>query len=119
MKWYFFAAFAVLATPAVAQDWDFREIDRALSQKEVEALTLGQTIEFYDDGKSKYSAGGAYSYTYASGESAFGTYEIGADGTVCVSYRNGFGRCDRYVESSGRIVLLTERGLRFPIRPPS
>jgi hypothetical protein len=34
-----------------------------------------------------------------------------------VDYRNGFGRCDRYVQGRDSIVLLTESGLRFPIRP--
>lgn len=101
----------------MAEDWAFREGDRALSRDEVDRLTAGQTIVFYDDGRSKYSVGGAYSYTYASGESAFGRYDIADDGTVCIAYRNGFSRCDRYVESAGRIVLLTQSGLRFPIRP--
>ena len=107
----------ILAAPVVAQDWALRDSDRVLSLAEVELLTSGQTLVFYDDGRSKYSQGGAYSYTYASGEAAFGSYVIAEDGTVCIEYRNGFGRCDRYVEASGRIVLLTENGLRFPIRP--
>lgn len=101
----------------MAQDWALRETDRILSRAEVEALTEGRTITFYDDGQSKYSVGGAYSYTYASGECAFGRYEIDEDGTVCIAYRNGFGRCDRYVDAGARIVLLTENGMRFPIRP--
>lgn len=105
-----------LSGPLVAQDWALRDNDRALSREEVEALTAGQTILFYDDGRSKYSVGGAYSYTYASGEAAFGQYTISDDGTVCIQYRNGFSRCDRYVQSGDRVVLLTEKGLRFPIR---
>lgn len=105
-------------TAAVAQDWALHDGDRALTRAEVEALTLGRTIEFYDDGRSQYSAGGSYSYTYASGASAFGEYDIAEDGTVCVRFRNGFDRCDRYVEAGSLIVLLTENGLRFPIRPP-
>lgn len=107
------------AAPLQAAEWDLRAGDRVLSRDEVDVLTAGQTIVFYDDGQSKYSVGGAYSYTYASGESAFGRYEIAEDGTVCVAYRNGFSRCDRYVQSGDRIVLLTEKGLRFPIRPRS
>lgn len=106
------------ASSVLAADWDVRDSDRILSLEEVEALTAGQTITFYDDGQSKYSVGGAYSYTYASGESAFGRYRLEEDGTVCIDYRNGFSRCDRYVENGQRIVLLTEEGLRFPIRPP-
>lgn len=108
---------SLCAVCASAADWALRETDRVLSRDEVETLTTGRTIVFYDDGQSKYSAGGAYSYTYASGESAFGRYEIAEDGTVCIAYNNGFGRCDRYVQSGDRIVLLTENGLRFPIRP--
>ena len=106
-----------LAAPLWAQDWAVRDTDRALSRAEVETLTTGQTVTFYDDGQSKYSAGGAYSYTYASGETAYGRYTISEDGTVCIQYRNGFSRCDRYVQAGERIVLLTENGLRFPIRP--
>jgi len=108
----------LLCGPALAADWALRDTDRVLTRDEVEALTAGRTIVFYDEGRSKYSAGGAYSYTYASGASAFGRYEIAEDGTVCIAYNNGFGRCDRYVETGDRIVLLTEDGLRFPIRPP-
>jgi hypothetical protein len=108
----------ILVSPsAFAGEWDVRDGDRLLSRDEVDALTAGRTIAFYDDGRSKYSVGGAYSYTYASGESAYGRYAIAEDGTVCVYYRNGFDRCDRFVENGDRIVLLTEKGLRFPIRP--
>ena len=103
--------------PAAAQDWALRTTDRALDAAETQALTEGQTLTFYDDGRSTYSAGGAYSYTYASGQTALGAYRIEDDGTVCIAFRNGFGRCDRYVENAGRIVLLTEKGERYPIRP--
>ena len=110
-------AFMLLVSPAFAQEWAFRDADRLLSRSEVETLVTGQTIAFYDDGRSNYAADGAYSYTYASGASAYGRYEIRADGTVCIDYRNGFARCDKYVQSGNRIVLLTEKGLRFPVRP--
>ena len=105
------------AIAAVADSWALRDSDRVLSRAEVDALTQGRTIEFYDDGQSRYFEDGGYSYTYASGAQAFGRYSIADDGTVCIEYRNGFDRCDRYVEAGGRIVLLTEDGLRFPIRP--
>ncbi|WP_298839795.1 hypothetical protein [uncultured Roseobacter sp.] len=111
--------FIVLALPVAAQDWALRSSDRALDATETRALTEGQTLTFFDDGQSKYSAGGAYSYTYASGQTAYGAYRIQPDGTVCITFRNGFGRCDRYVESAGRIVLLTEKGERYPVRPPA
>lgn len=103
--------------PVLSQDWALRDSDRILTQAEVAALTQGRTLVFYDDGQSKFSAGGAYSYTYASGDSAFGRYDVAADGTVCIAYRNGFARCDRYVDSGGGIVMLTEKGERYPLRP--
>ncbi|WP_299968100.1 hypothetical protein [uncultured Roseobacter sp.] len=116
----FVLLFALIVLPGagLAQDWALRADDRVLTRQEVLTLTEGSTLVFYDDGQSAYGPEGAYSYTYASGAAAFGAYEVGADGTVCIAYRNGFGRCDRYVESRGRIVLLTERGERFPVRPP-
>ncbi len=117
MKFFLFLLALVVPLPLLAAEWALRDSDHVLTREEVEDLTAGQTIVFYDEGRSKYSVGGSYSYTYASGESAYGQYTISADGTVCVAYRNGFGRCDRYVRSGDRIVLLTENGLRFPIRP--
>ncbi|WP_281973514.1 hypothetical protein [Ruegeria faecimaris] len=104
------------ATPLGAAEWTTKPDDVPLTQQELTALA-GRTLTFYDDGQSRYSAGGAYSYTYASGESAFGTYSIAEDGSICVQYRNGFGRCDLYVLSAGRLILITEKGERFPVRP--
>jgi len=117
MRIVFCLFLGLMALPAFAADWALNETDRILDRDEVDALTAGQTLVFYDDGRSKYSVGGAYSYTYASGDSAFGRYEIEEDGTVCIMYHNGFSRCDRYVQSGERIILLTESGLRFPVRP--
>ncbi|MFK7762056.1 MAG: hypothetical protein AB8B62_02245 [Roseobacter sp.] len=117
MRLPFILLFCCAATSALAGDWAVRSDDRVLSHAEVQDLISGKILIFYDDGQSKYSAGGAYSYTYASGESAFGTYKIVQDGTICIAYRNGFERCDRYVESDRNIVLLTQDGLRFPVRP--
>ncbi|MCR9126317.1 MAG: hypothetical protein NXH82_09320 [Rhodobacteraceae bacterium] len=107
----------VSALPAAAQQWAFRDTDARLDRAQVRAATTGQTLVFYDDGQSRYSAGGSYSYTYAGGATAYGRYEIRQDGTVCIAFRNGFGRCDRYVRNAGRLILLTEKGERFPVRP--
>ncbi|MFL4469902.1 hypothetical protein ACERZ8_08515 [Tateyamaria armeniaca] len=107
-----------LATPVAAQDWAFRSSDTVLDRSAVLTLVEGHTLIFFDDGQSKFSAGGAHSYTYANGGgTAFGRFDVAEDGLVCIAYRNGFSRCDRYVENAGRYVLLTEKGERFPIRP--
>ena len=107
-----------LAVPSHAQEWAIRADDQPLDDVLVMAEIVGKSLQYFDGGVSKFSAGGAYSYTYANGGgTAFGRYEIGVDGTVCIAFRNGFGRCDRYVESGGRVVMLTEKGERFPIQP--
>ncbi len=111
---YFTLAF-LAANPLWAAEWPTKPGDVPLTPEELEALA-GRTLTFYDDGQSKYSAGGAYSYTYASGESAFGTYSIAGDGSVCIAYRNGFSRCDLYVRSGERLILIDEKGDRYPVR---
>ncbi len=102
--------------PAWCAEWPTKPGDVPLSAQELEALA-GRTLTFYDDGKAAFSAGGAYSYTYASGDAAFGTYSIAEDGSICIAYRNGFGRCDLYVRSGGRLILIDEKGDRYPVRP--
>lgn len=91
--------------------------DVALNHEEVVEMTQRRVLTFYDGGQSHYSVGGSYSYTYEEGGTAFGSFTIALDGTVCIAFRNGRSRCDRFVRSHGRLVMLTEDGLRFPIRP--
>ncbi len=119
---YRFLALALLlaSTSSLrAQDWVLRDGDQPLSLAQMQDL-MGRALTFYDDGISKYSAGGAYSYTYGprnGGGTAFGTFEIAEDGSVCTAFRNGFSRCDLLVMNAGRMILITETGDRFPIRP--
>ncbi len=107
------------AAPLGAGEWPLRQGDVPLSSDELDALA-GQTLTFYDDGQSRYSAGGAYSYTYSAangGGTAYGTYHVASDGSVCTDFRNGFSRCDLYVRSGGRLILINEKGERYPVRP--
>lgn len=106
------------ASPVAAQDWAVRSTDTVMDRGAVLDLIEGRTLVYFDDGQSKFSPGGAYSYTYANGGgSAFGRFDVAQDGTICIAYRNGHARCDRYVQNAGRFVMLTEAGERFPIRP--
>lgn len=112
-----FVFWMLLALPAAAQDWAVRSGDDLLDRGAVLDLIDGRTIVFFDDGQSKFSVGGAYSYTYANGGgTAFGAWDVDADGMVCIAFRNGFSRCDRYVRAGARFVMLTQKGERFPIR---
>lgn len=109
----------LMATPLWAAEWPTKSEDVPLSPDELNALA-GKTFTFYDDGQAAFSAGGAYSYTYSAangGGTAYGTYRIADDGSVCIAYRNGFSRCDLYVRSGERLILIDEKGDRYPVRP--
>ena len=106
----------LFAGTASAQDWPLRSGDEILDRKALDDLASGSALTFHDDGTSRFSAGGAYSYTYAGGATAFGAFTIADAGQICIRFRNGFGRCDTYVRNAGRLILLTEKGQRFPVR---
>ena len=91
--------------------------DTRLSKAEVQEMTEKPVVEFYEGGQSRYGADGSYSYTYQGGGTAHGQFEIASDGVICILYNNGRGRCDTFVWSHDRLVMLTEKGERFPIRP--
>lgn len=119
MNRYLTIAAVCAATPLGAEEWVTRPGDVPLQTAELAALA-GQTLTFYDEGQSTYSAGGAYSYTYSAangGGTAFGTYSLAEDGSVCVKYRNGFSRCDLYVRNGERLILINQKGERYPVRP--
>ncbi|KEJ90979.1 hypothetical protein [Sulfitobacter donghicola] len=111
--------FALLLFPTLTFADEFKSLsgDEALSRDEVVALTSNHKLEFYEGGVSHFSVGGAYSYAYEGGGTAFGSFVVENDGLVCIAYRNGRSRCDRYVRSHGRVVMLTQSGERFAIRP--
>ncbi len=114
----FLAALPLMMIPmtAFAEGWITRSGDEVYDPDQLE----GQTLTFYDDGQSRYAAGGSYSYTYSAvngGGTAYGTYRVVEDGSVCVDFRNGFARCDLYVLNNGRLILITEDGQRYPVRP--
>ena len=114
------AALCLVTSGACAQDWNLRGGDAAYDAESLAAAVTGRELVFYDDGRSKFSAGGSYSYTYSpanGGGTQFGTWEAREGGMICIAYRNGLARCDKYVEAGGRLVVLTEDGGRFPVRP--
>ncbi|WP_315899406.1 hypothetical protein [Leisingera aquaemixtae] len=110
--------FCLMAGGAPAGEWRLHAGDIPFAQEELEALP-GQSFRFFDGGESQYGSGGAYAYTYSAengGGTAWGTYRIAGDGSICVDFTNGFGRCDLYVHNGSRVILITEKGERFPVR---
>jgi len=109
--------FAIIALSAQAGEWRLRLDDQILSLDQLQDLTAGTALTFYDDGVSQFSVGGSYSYSYAdNGGISFGVFEVKRNGTVCIDFRNGFSRCDMYVRNGELLMLVTEQGGRFPIR---
>ncbi|MBY6068570.1 hypothetical protein KUW17_17630 [Leisingera aquaemixtae] len=118
MRWIMPLFFCLMAGGAPAGEWRLHAGDIPFAQEELEALP-GQSFRFFDGGESQYGSGGAYAYTYSAengGGTAWGTYRIAGDGSICVDFTNGFGRCDLYVHNGSRVILITEKGERFPVR---
>ena len=118
MRWLLIPCL-VLAAPASAHDWNLRPDDTPFDAAGLAAAVTGLELVFFDDGRSRFSAGGSYSYTYSAlngGGSQFGTWDAREGSVICIAYRNGFDRCDMYVQDGARIVVLTADGGRFPVR---
>ncbi len=115
--WIGVLAVSLAVQSAWAQDWNLRRDDVVLDQAALALIADGGSLTYYDDGVSLFSAGGSYSYTYANGGgTAFGRFRVEDQGQICIDYRNGFSRCDTYVRNGARLVLLTEKGERFPVK---
>ena len=107
---------SLIAFPALAQD-GLRQSDQILDATEMGNLLRGQVIEFYDGSKSRYDRQGGYAYTYTDdGPVWTGQFKVADGSEVCVAFDNGSHRCDRFVRDGDRVVLITEEGLRFPVR---
>lgn len=109
------ACAALWAQAAATQG--IRPTDRLLTTGETAAALSGQAVEFFDGSVARYGPGDAYSYAYRDGDPPFrGTWAAAGDGRVCVTFENGFDRCDTYVMGGGRLVLIIADGTRFPVR---
>lgn len=105
----------VLSAPASAQG--VRADDVMMSPAELNALLGGSTVEFFDGSKARYASDGGYTYTFTDeGPEFVGTYTAAAESQICVTFTNGASRCDTYVRSGERLVMVIEDGTRFPVR---
>lgn len=106
----------LFALPAFAQD-GIRTSDQLMDAAQMGQLLNGQQIEFFDGSKSHYASDGTYYYTYTDdGPEWTGRFKVSDNSRVCVDFDNGSSRCDQFVISGDRVVLVTEDGLRFPVR---
>ncbi|MBO9407692.1 hypothetical protein J7399_09650 [Shimia sp. R9_1] len=106
----------LLAAPVAAQDWKTQPGDTAFDSASLTERLSGQTLVFFDNGRSVFESNGQYQYTYGGGGTWYGHWKAVADSTFCVTFVTGVERCDRIVENGGRLVLQTKDGMRFPVR---
>jgi hypothetical protein len=107
----------LLPEPILAAGWAMRDGDVTLGKADVIAFLGTNEVRFYDGGQSEYGPYGAYAYIYDGGDRAEGRYRIEDDGAVCVDFANGWSRCDIYVRNGERILLIDQKGDRFPLKP--
>ena len=108
-----------LASPVAAQEYAVRDSDTVPNTADLSTLILDRDLEYFDGGTSRYNTDGTYAWTFGAnngGQTHRGTHQIGEDAMVCIIYDTGAQRCDRFVQSAGRLVLLTDNGQRFPVR---
>ena len=104
---------ALFALPATAQQ---RASDTAFTAEDLAETLSGQRVEFFDASAARYYADGTYEYRYSPDDPVWrGTWET-AGTEVCVTFDNGFSRCDAYVLDGERLVMIIEDGTRFPVR---
>lgn len=104
------------ATNSAAQDWKGQNGDVPFDVSGLSAQLSGQTLVFFDNGRSVFERNGQYQYTYGGGGTWYGHWQVTEDSVVCVTFVTGVERCDRMVENGGRLVMQTADGLRFPVK---
>ncbi|SLN29569.1 hypothetical protein [Pseudooctadecabacter jejudonensis] len=120
MKHLIFPFTLLLATSAAAQDYATRATDTVPTG--LAALILDRPLTYFDDGTSRYNTDGTYSWDYSAangGGTWLGHHTLDAateDSIVCITFVTGVERCDQFVMSGDRLVLLTADGGRFPVR---
>lgn len=107
---------SAIGPPALAGEWAMRAGDVLFTQPELTARVSGQTLTFYDNGRSIFAADGSYQWVYAGGGIWQGSWVAGLDSTICITYVTNVTRCDLYVKNKGRLVLISEEGDRFPVQ---
>ncbi len=109
--------FPLFLMSSVAEAQGLRPDDRVFSVDELRQRLSGISVEFFDDSRASYMADGRYAYTYQPDDPPFvGTWDVVENSQVCVTFDNGFARCDTFVESRDRLTLIVENGDRYPVR---
>ena len=111
------AAMTLSVGPALAGDWAMNPDDVALSRADIAEFLATQDERSCDGGRSEYGPDWRYAYIYSNEDRAEGRFRIEADGSVCVDFANCFSRCDLFGRNCVRVLLIDEKGDRYPLKP--
>jgi len=90
--------------------------DTPFSAEYLAARLEGRRIEFFDGSTAAYAATATMSISTPPDDRPWtGGWESRDGSLVCVSFTGGRLRCDMTVRASGRLLLVTAGGLRFPV----
>ncbi|MEO1680076.1 MAG: hypothetical protein AAFU80_18170 [Pseudomonadota bacterium] len=112
-------ALIALATflPWLAHAQGVRATDETFTAAALADELGGSALEFFDGSRADYAADTGYTFRYQpEGRVWRGAWATNEDSAVCIAFDNGFSRCDTIVRAGERLVLITEDGLRFPVR---
>ena len=114
MKLIRYLAVAGLAFVVAGCETNNARDESQLSNTELRQLLVGKSamLSRRGGGTATYFADGRYQYV-GGGITTRGTYAIIND-QVCVTFRTGGSRCDRYVRTDTGYALIDRRGWRFP-----
>lgn len=114
----YFLGFLLCANLASAQTaLGVRDSDTRLAPAALSTLLSGHIVRFHDGGFATFGADGQYAYAYDTGDQIWrGVYEVQEDSRVCVDFENGFSRCDTYIKDGERLILITDKGDRYPAK---
>ncbi len=75
----------------------------------------GKTVMLDEGSSLEYRSDGVYVYTLG-GRAQQGKWRIGPNGSVCVDFPSGRGRCDFYLENGNSLYLRNSFGKMFKVR---
>ncbi|MCA8884819.1 MAG: hypothetical protein KDA50_13885 [Rhodobacteraceae bacterium] len=91
--------------------------DVTFTEKGLESVIAGALVRFYDGSVAQYYRDRSYVYTAGDGRTSYrGLWEVYDGGQICVRFENGFTRCDTYVRSANKMILIEASGTRYPVR---
>lgn len=85
-----------------------------VSGSKLKQLLNGKTTRFQSGSRAIYNADGTYRFR-GGGNNSRGQWSV-TGSKVCVTFTNGFRRCDQYLKDGDSYVLRDANGNEYPVR---